>query len=107
MKKIWEKYSYAILLIILSCSLAFILSLRFNSNVKENFVTITVSDGDSLWKISDQYSNQHSYTNNEFISWVKQNNNIEGDRIYPGEEITIPVNLEVGSLTEYASAAGE
>ncbi|NWQ40414.1 LysM peptidoglycan-binding domain-containing protein [Bacillus sp. EB106-08-02-XG196] len=107
MKKIIEKYSYAILLIILSCSLAFILSLRFNSNVEEKFVTIMVSEGDSLWKISTQYSNQHSYSNNEFVSWVKQHNNIEGDRIYPGDEITIPVNLEAGSLTEYASAGGE
>ena len=107
MKKIWDKYSYAILLIILSCSLAFILSLRFNSNVDEKFTTITVSEGDSLWKISTQYSEQHSYTNTEFISWVKQHNEIEGDKIYPGDEIIIPVNYEVGSVTELASAAGE
>ncbi|MCM3689749.1 cell division suppressor protein YneA [Neobacillus niacini] len=107
MKKLWEKYSYAILLIILSCSLAFILSLRFNSNVEEKFVTIIVSEGDSLWEISNQYSDQHTYSNNEFVSWVKQHNKLEGDKIYPGDEITIPVNLEVGSLTEYASAAGE
>jgi LysM repeat protein len=107
MKKIWDKYSYAILLIILSCSLAFILSLRFNSNVDEKFTTITVSEGDSLWNISNQYSEQHSYSNTEFISWVKQHNEIEGDKIYPGDEIVIPVNYEVGSLTELASAAGE
>jgi LysM repeat protein len=107
MKKLWEKYSYAIVLIILSCSLAFILSLRFNSTVEEKFVTITVSEGDSLWQISNQYSDHHSYSNNEFVSWIKQHNNLEGDRIYPGDEITIPINLEVESLTEYASAAGE
>ncbi|MFP7296209.1 LysM peptidoglycan-binding domain-containing protein [Neobacillus niacini] len=107
MKKIWEKYSYAILLMILSCSLAFILSLRFNSNVDEEFVTITISEGDSLWEIADEYSQQHSFSNHEFISWVKRHNDIEGDKIFPGEEITIPVNLEVGSLTEYASAAEE
>jgi cell division protein YceG involved in septum cleavage len=107
MKKIVEKYSYAILLIILSCVLTVILSFRFNSNVEEKFITITVSEGDSLWNISNQYSEQHTYSNNEFISWVKQHNEIEGDRIYPGDEIIIPVNYEVGSLTEYASAAGE
>lgn len=107
MKKIWDKYSYAILLIILSCAVAFMLSIRFNADVEEKFLTITVSEGDSLWKISNQYSDQHSYSNDEFVSWVKQHNEIDGDRIYPGEEIIIPVNYEVGSLTEYASAAGE
>ncbi|MEH7177066.1 cell division suppressor protein YneA [Neobacillus vireti] len=107
MKNLWEKYSFAIVLIILSCTLSFILSIRFNSNVEEKFLTITVFEGDSLWEISNQYSELHSYSNTEFISWVKQHNEIEGDRIYPGEEIIIPVNYEVGSLTEYASAAGE
>jgi cell division protein YceG involved in septum cleavage len=107
MKKLMEKYSYAILLIILSCVLTVILSFRLNSNVEEKFITITVSEGDSLWNISNQYAEQHTYSNNEFISWVKQHNVIEGDRIYPGDEIIIPVNHEVGSLTEYASAAGE
>jgi hypothetical protein len=107
MKKIWEKYSYAILLFILSCSLAFILSLRFNTNVDEKFITITVSEGDSLWNISNEFSEQHSYSNTEFISWVKQHNEIEGDKIFPGDEIVIPINYEAGSLTELASAAGE
>lgn len=107
MKKIWDKYSYAILLIILSCSLAFILSLRFNSNVDEKYMSVTVSEGDSLWNISNQYSDQHTYSNQEFISWVKKHNEIDGDRIYPGDEIIIPVNYEVGSLTEFASATEE
>jgi LysM repeat protein len=107
MKKIWDRYSYAILLIILSCAVAFLLSIRFNADVEEKFLTITVSEGDSIWKISNQYSDQHSYSNDEFVTWVIQHNEIEGDRIYPGEEIIIPVNYEVGSITEYASAAGE
>ena len=107
MKKIWDRYSYAILLLILSCAVAFILSLRFNADVEEKFLTITVSEGDSLWEISNQYSNQHSYSNDEFVSWVQKHNEIDGDRIYPGEEIIIPVNYEVGSLTEYASAVEE
>jgi LysM repeat protein len=107
MKKIWDRYSYAILLIILSCAVAFILSLRFNADVEEKFLTITVSEGDSLWEISNQYSNQHSYSNDEFVSWVQKYNEIDGNRIYPGEEIVIPVNYEVGSLTEYASAVEE
>jgi LysM domain len=107
MKKICEKYSYAILLFILSCSLAFILSLRFNTNEDQKFLTITVSEGDSLWNISKEYAEQHSFSHTEFISWVKQHNEMEEDHIYPGDEIVIPVDYETGSVTELASAAGE
>lgn len=107
MKKIWNQYSYAILLIVLSCSLAFMLSLRFNSPEEDQYIKIKISEGDSLWKISNQFSEQHSLSNDDFVSWVKQHNDIDGDQIYPGEEIMIPVNQDVPFPTELASAAGE
>lgn len=107
MKKILNQYSYAILLIVLSCSLAFLLSLRFDSSEEEKYIKITISEGDSLWKISDQYSEQHSLTNNDFVRWVKQHNEIDGDQIFPGDEIIIPVNHDAPFPTELASAAGE
>lgn len=107
MKKIWNQYSYAIILVIISCSLAFIISLHHNSKDQEKYVKITISEGDSLWEISDQYSDQHSLSNHEFVSWVKLHNEIEGDQIFPGEEIIIPVNIEDTSTTELASALEE
>jgi LysM repeat protein len=107
MNKIWNQYSYAIFLIILSCCLAFILSLRFTSGSDEDFLMITVSEGDSLWGISDQFSSQHGLSNKEFIKWVKLHNNIEEDQIFPGEELIIPVNQQTWSSTELASALSE
>lgn len=107
MKKILNQYSYAILLIVLSCSLSFLLSLRFDSPEEDQYIKITISEGDSLWKISKQYSEQHSLSNDDFVSWVKRHNDIEGDEIYPGEEIMIPVNHDASFPTELASAAGE
>ncbi|MED1472553.1 cell division suppressor protein YneA [Bacillus salipaludis] len=107
MKKIWTKYSFSIILIGLSCLLAFILSIDFSSTANDHYKKITVSEGDSLWKISKEYSNEHSLTNKEFVNWVKLHNKIEDEHIYPGEEIVIPVNKKTLSTTELASAAEE
>lgn len=68
---------------------------------------ITVSEGDSLWEISDQFSDQHPLSNKEFVKWVMLHNDIEEDQIFPGEELIIPVNQETWSSTELASAINE
>jgi len=107
MKKIWNKYSYAITLIILSCSLSIILSFQHHANDQDKYVKITITEGDSLWGISDQFSSQHSLSNKEFVAWIKKHNDIEEDQIYPGEEIVIPVSNQVSSTEELASAIGE
>lgn len=107
MKKLWNQYSYAIILIVLSCALAFTISIHLHSNDSEHFLKVTVSEGDSIWKISNQFAEQHSLSNNQFVSWVKSHNNIEGDQIFPGEEIIIPVSNDAPSLTEFASVARE
>jgi hypothetical protein len=102
MKKIWNQYSYAIILILLSCSIAIMISIH--SNDEKNFLKFTVSEGDSLWEISAQFSDQHSLSYNQFVSWVKQHNNIDGDQIFPGEKIIIPVSNKAPSPTEFASS---
>ncbi|MBT2730308.1 LysM peptidoglycan-binding domain-containing protein [Bacillus sp. ISL-75] len=107
MKKLWNKYSYAITLIILSCSLSIILSFQHHSNAQENFLKVTITEGDSLWKISNQFSGQHSLSNKEFVAWIKKHNELDDDQIFPGEEIIIPVSKEVSSKNEFASAVGE
>lgn len=105
MKKLWNQYSYAIILISLSCISAFILSIHFHSFDKTDYVKVTVSEGDSLWKIANVYSGEDSLSNKEFISWVKKHNRIEGDQIYPGDEIVIPISNQKSEITELASAA--
>ncbi len=105
MKNLWNRYSYAIILVILSFGSALIIYFQSNSFHKENYVNITISEGDSLWKIAEGYSKTYSLSNDQFISWVKKHNEIDGDRIYPGEKIAIPIkNNEVGAK-EFASAA--
>jgi LysM repeat protein len=104
-KKIWNRYSYAIILIVLSFTIASMISI--NSNKQSQYIKVTVSEGDSLWKISQQYAGKHSLSNNQFVSWVKSHNNIDGDQIFPGEKIIIPVSKVEIQPTEFASGAGE
>ncbi|MEO2074817.1 MAG: LysM peptidoglycan-binding domain-containing protein [Bacillus sp. (in: firmicutes)] len=107
MKKIWNQYSYAITLILLSCSIAIILSFQNHSNDEDHYLKVTISEGDSLWDISNQYSTQHSFTNKQFVGWVKKHNKISNDQIFPGEEIIIPVSKEdSANTTQLASAPG-
>ncbi|MFF2449755.1 LysM peptidoglycan-binding domain-containing protein [Neobacillus sp. NPDC058068] len=108
MRKIWNQYSYAITLIILSCSFAIVLSIQNHTNDKENYLKVKISEGDSLWEISKQYSEQHTLSNEEFVGWVKRNNKNIDDHIFPGEEIIIPVNkITTSSTTELAGAFGD
>jgi cell division protein YceG involved in septum cleavage len=105
MKRLWKNYSYAIILIILSFVTAFVLSIRFNAFHQDEYLKVTVSEGDSLWKIADEYSADGSISNGEFVQWVQRHNNIDGDQIFPGEKIFIPVSNEEKPTNELASAA--
>lgn len=105
MKKLWSHYSYAIVLILLSCITALVFSIRFDTFQHKHYVTVTVSQGDTLWKIADDYSEQQSLSKAEFVNWVKVQNQIDEDHIFPGEKITIPVSSNSQSTTnEFASA---
>ncbi|WP_251549225.1 cell division suppressor protein YneA [Neobacillus muris] len=102
MKKLWNHYSYAIILLIISCAFAFIFTIQHQPEDQDKYMKITVTDGDSLWKISKAYSEGHSMSNKEFVNWVKKHNQNIDDEIHPGEEIMIPVSNETSTVTELA-----
>ncbi|WML43808.1 LysM peptidoglycan-binding domain-containing protein [Neobacillus sp. PS3-40] len=107
MRKLWKHYSYAMILIGLSCISAVILSIHFHSFDKDKYVKVTITEGDSLWKIANVYSKEKSLSNEEFVTWVKKHNSIQGDQIFPGEEIVIPISKQESVMNELASAATE
>lgn len=107
MKKVWNHYSYTIILIMISFAVALVLSFQFGPFHQSTYLKVTVSQGDSLWKIASKYSTLHSLTNNDFVDWVQTHNNLDGDRIYPGEKIMIPVTTQPSTGNEFASAAGK
>lgn len=105
MKKLWNQYSYAIILIILTFSATIILSNQSASLDDNNFMMITVHEGESLWKISKKYENEHKLSSSDFVKWVEKTNKIDGGKIYPGDSIVIPVVMERVTVTEVASSA--
>lgn len=59
----------------------------------EEYMQITVDQGDSLWKIAEKYTNGKG-SNWEFVNWVEKNNGIQAGTIMPGQKLTIPVKAE-------------
>lgn len=103
MKKLWENYSYAIIL--LAVSLIFSLVAKANlDNSNDGYITVTIEEGQSLWEIAEAYTDDHNLSENEFVSWVEKENGIAGEMIYPGDELVIPVIAGQTEPTEIASA---
>lgn len=102
MKKIWNQYSYAIILILLSFGISFIFSAQTNKSTNDEYLSIEVAEGDSLWHLSQKYREDHNLSQQQFIKWVKKTNGIE-DTIYAGDTLVIPVMKENSYITEVAS----
>ncbi|AIE59767.1 cell division suppressor protein YneA [Bacillus methanolicus] len=107
MKKIWKQYSYAIILVIVSLAAALLFANYVKVANSEGYLKVTVKDGESLWTIAEKYSNRHGLSSDEFISWVERTNGINGDKIYPGEELVIPVLEKSEGQVEVTNYAGE
>jgi LysM repeat protein len=105
MKKLWSKYSYVMILVGLSLAGTIIFSLVFPASTEE-YLKITISDGDTLWNLSEEYADYHHLSRADFIEWVEQYNGISGERIYAGQELMIPVKdsvMEIDEISNFAS----
>lgn len=91
MRKIWSQYSFAILLICLSLVIALVLASKSQSTINDDFLSVTIEEGDSLWELAIMY--EHDLTPKQFINWVKKTNRID-EEIRVGDSIIIPVKKE-------------
>lgn len=102
MKKLWENYSFAIIL--LAVSLIFSLVAKFHLNNEDAYITVTIEEGQSLWELAETFAHDHNLSENEFVSWVEKENGIAGQMIHPGDELVIPVMAEHFEPTQIAGA---
>lgn len=101
MKLIFEKYFNTILLasVVLILSIFFSLSLEKDSD--NEYMSVRINEGDTLWSIANQYEN-YSFTKVEFINWIEKHNRVHADRLQPGQTIIIPIKREL--VQNYASS---
>lgn len=101
MKKIWQNNSYTILLIATSLILTLIVAsgLEFDD---EKYITITVQSGETLWKMAEDYSEDHNLSKTEFVAWVEKKNGVSNGKIYAGDELILPVSPTSSESPQYA-----
>lgn len=73
--------------------LATLISSQLQPINKNEYLEITISEGDNLWNLAQTYSKEHSLTTSSFINWVEKVNKIDADRIKPGESIVLPIPI--------------
>ncbi len=103
MKTLWNKYSYAIILVILSILASIILVISNNESVEEKYMSVTINEGEKLWDLCQNYADKHALSETEFVSWVEEINDINGNVLLVGDKIYIPVELNDPAVTELAS----
>jgi cell division protein YceG involved in septum cleavage len=106
MKKIWSSYSYTILLLMICCFSALVLSLLSESK-EENYIKITVSSGDTLWDLAEQYTDNSSLSKKQFINWVISHNGMNDKQLIIGDELILPIKEELNDTTTVLASAGE
>lgn len=104
MKKLWNSYCYAIILVFLSLAGSFILSFQLDEKQDEQYMVVTVSENDSLWEIAEEFAEKHQFSTAEFVQWMENHNGIINGEIHPGDLVAIPVKAdEEVHVTELAS----
>ena len=93
MKKLYKNYIYTILLAGSVFIFSILFSCTLNNDQKNDFLSIEVSEGDTLWGIAEEYE-ESNLTKKEFIGWIEENNGVSADSIKPGQVIVIPVKGE-------------
>ncbi|CAH0238977.1 MULTISPECIES: cell division suppressor protein YneA [Peribacillus] len=93
MKKLYKNYIYTILLAGSVFIFSILFSCTLNNEQKNDFLSIEVSEGDTLWEIAEEYE-EANLTKKEFIGWIEEHNEVRADSIKPGQVIVIPVKGE-------------
>ncbi|KMY49659.1 cell division suppressor protein YneA [Peribacillus loiseleuriae] len=99
MKKLLKSHTYTLLL----AGIVFIFSLFFSMNRNhdnlDNYISVTIDHGDTLWKMAEIYSTD-DLSRDEFIEWIITHNEISAKSLVPGESIILPIaktNLSLAS----------
>ena len=105
MKKLWRNYSYSIILVFLSLVASIIIKTNLTSTDTDQYMTITIQDGESLWEISQKYEEQHGLSKEEFFKWVEKHNGVSRDYIVAGKDLVLPIENELIAIDDVQELA--
>ena len=104
LSKTREGISFYILFFILIIGLALVVtSILGEDNYSEEFVTVTINKGDTLWRINETSKEYHGYTFVEFVEWVEDVNDINTNQLKPGDQIIVPIKYTDKQISSFAS----
>ncbi len=84
--------SFIIIFVFLILFISFFTARTILANSPDQYKTITINRGETLWSIAKTYKNDtHGFNTNEFINWVVRENDIDNDRLKSNQKIIIPV----------------
>ncbi|HWO74407.1 MAG TPA: LysM peptidoglycan-binding domain-containing protein [Bacillus sp. (in: firmicutes)] len=101
-----KKNSYTILFLVVAWLLAFAYIQLITDSTTDQYKTITISSGDTLWEIALEHQQEAGYSIPDFIAWVEEQNQITGRDIRPGDQIIIPIENVVND-PQYFASSGE
>ncbi|TCP30234.1 LysM domain-containing protein [Scopulibacillus darangshiensis] len=83
--------SYVILFLLLVLMIFLVMAKGFKAESYEQYKTVTVEKGDTLWALANSNKENANRSVNGFIEWVERVNHIERHHIEPGQKLIIPV----------------
>lgn len=88
MDKLSWSYIVSFFLVIMAAVLA--ISYTGEREELDHYLEVQVKEGDSLWKIADEYKEYDNMSHSEFVKWVQERNNLQSLVVKP-ETIVIPI----------------
>jgi cell division protein YceG involved in septum cleavage len=88
MVSIWRNYSYVILLMGLAVIMGAVALMKIGAG--DSYQKVTVQEGDSIWTIAEELSDDYNMSTKDLVEWVSENNNLATDIIQPGDSLIIP-----------------
>ncbi len=96
--KIIQRVNFKYLTVVLVMVAVIVVSMALNAGASEKkipsdlykyYTTISVSEGDTLWKIAGEYCDTNYTSYADYISEIKAINDMKSDKLYAGGSITV------------------
>ncbi len=85
------RWRYPFFVLVLALIFIALFTIFAHSEEPTQVVTVRVSSGDTLWSLAREYGDPGTDPRNTVFA-IRQINNLENPRIYPGQELKVPLS---------------